>query len=279
MAVSQQLATESCWGRSDKLREALMSEVAVLSPEELSEIQIVPARARIGIILSSSNRVVEGQLHAFAPPTLAIHVTRMNMSKDRTLTMPEQLDTILHAAQLVADAKVDLIVLQASAFAMEKGPKAEEAIVDEIQQTTGIPALTSTQAMVKAARALGLKRLINVSPSSGTMNDKEKAYLQAQGFEVLHAVGLNVEAGAGLTMTAVDWLNVVKANGRPEADGYFLSGSNTTIVEAIGTIEKLTGKPAVSSAQATLWASVRHVAKKLGPDSVLSGPGRLFTIA
>jgi maleate isomerase len=256
-----------------------MTDTVTLSPSERTGSGIVPARARLGVILSSSNRAVEGQLRAFAPAALATHVTRMRMSKDRERPMPEQIDIILRAAELIADAKVDLIVLQASAFAMEKGPDAEIAVVQAIAKATGIPALTSTQAMVQAARALGLKRLINVSPSSQAMNEKERNYLKALGFEVLHAAGLNVESGAGLTMMPGDWLDVVKANARNDADGYFLSGSNTTIVEAIGMIERQTGKPVISSTQATLWASVRRLSPKLGNVSLPSDLGRLFADA
>jgi maleate cis-trans isomerase len=115
-----------------------------------------------------------------------------------------------------------------------------------------------------------------VSPSSPAINEKEKSYLKARGFEVLHAVGLNVESGAGFTMTPADWLDIVKVNARVAADGYFLSGSNTTIVEAIGVIETQTGKPAVSSTQATLWASLRRLSSKLGNVSVSPDLGRLF---
>jgi maleate isomerase len=201
------------------------------------------------------------------------------MSKDRKQAMPEQIGTILRAAELVADAKVDLIVLQASAFAMEKGPDAEARVMEAITNTTGIPALSSTQAMVQALKALALKRLVTVSPSAQAMNEKEKAYLQALGFEVLRNVGLDIESGIGLTMTPADWLGAVKANARADADGYFLSGSNTTIIEAIGMVERETGKPAVGSTQATLWASVRRLSPKLGNTSFPPDLGRLFAIA
>ncbi len=100
----------------------MASDTSMLSPAAQTGSRIAPAKARIGIILSSGNRVVEAQLRAFAPPELGIHVTRMRMSKDRTQSMPEQIDTIIRAAELVADAKVDVIVLQASSFAMEKVP-------------------------------------------------------------------------------------------------------------------------------------------------------------
>jgi maleate cis-trans isomerase len=249
----------------------------MLSPSIQTGSRVVPTHARIGIILSSSNRVVEGQLRAFAPPELAVHVTRMRMAKSRTQAISEQIDIILRAAELLADAKVDLIVLQASALAMEKGPDAESATVRAISEATGTPALTSTQAMVEALRALALKRVVLVSPSAKEMNDAEAAYLRAQGFDVVNSVGLDLQIGAGLTMTAGDWVNLVRANDRPEADGYFLSGSNTTMIEAIGAIEERLSKPAVSSTQATLWASVGRLKAKLGKLAFAPELGKLFT--
>jgi maleate isomerase len=198
------------------------------------------------------------------------------MSKNRTQSMPEQIDTIIRAAELVADAKVDVIVLQASSFAMEKGPDAEAKVVESIARATGIAALTSTQAMVQALRELALQRLILVSPSAKAMSDAESAYLRALGFQVVNALGLDVESGAGLAMTPSAWLDVVKSVDRPEADGYFLSGSNTTIVEAIGLIERSGGKPVVTSTQATLWAGARRLISKLGKVSFAPELGRLF---
>lgn len=257
-----------------------ISDTGVLSPMTQTTTQtgsrIAPAKARVGIILSSSNRVVEAQLRAFAPPELGIHVTRMRMSKNRTQSMPEQIDTIIRAAELVADAKVDVIVLQASSFAMEKGPEAETKVVEAITKATGVAALTSTQAMVQALKELALKRLILVSPSAKAMSDAESAYLRTLGFQVINAIGLDVGSGAGLAMAPSAWLDVVKSVDRPEADGYFLSGSNTTIVEAIGLIERAGGKPAVTSTQATLWASAKRLMPKLGKVAFSPELGRLF---
>ena len=59
------------------------------------------------------------------------------------------------------------------------------------------------------------------------------------------------------------------------ADGFFLSCTNTTQIEAIETIERETGKPAVNSNQAVLWACLKRIG---GADGVLRipGVGRLF---
>lgn len=238
--------------------------------------RIGAARARMGVIISSSNRMVEPQLRYFAPPGLGVHITRMRMSAHRTKSMPEQMDIILNAAQLLADAKVDVIVLQASGFAMEKGPAAEEKVVEAITEATRTPALTSTQAMVEAARALGLRRLVLISPFNRATNVFETTYLEALGFDVLHDVGLSLEPDDSIRVTPTRWLELVKANARADADGYFLSGSNTSMTEAIPLIERDLGKPAISSSQATLWAGIRRLSSKLGAVSPPSGLGRLL---
>jgi maleate isomerase len=249
---------------------------------ELAQLDIPGGRigavhARMGVIISSSNRMVEPQLKHFGPPGLGIHITRMRMSTHRKRSMPEQMDIILGAAQLLADAKVDVIVLQASGFAMEKGPAAEDKVVQAITQATSTPALTSTQAMVEAIRLLGLRRLVLISPFNRATNAFEKTYLEALGFEVTADLGLSLEPDESIQVTPARWLKIVKENARPEADGYFLSGSNTTMTEAIPLIERDLGKPAVSSSQATLWAGLRRLSSKLGAMSPPPGLGRLMT--
>ena len=65
-------------------------------------------------------------------------------------------------------------------------------------------------------------------------------------------------------MTPQDWARLAKENDRPDADGIFLSCTNTRQIEAIADIEKTLGKPVVNSNQAVLWGAVKR----------LSGEGR-----
>lgn len=235
------------------------------------------AKARMGIILSSSNRMVEPQLRHFAPAGLEVHVTRMRMSSKFGRTPQQIADDIVAAARLLADAKVDVIVFQATGVAMQMGEKGEARIMAEVSDATGTIALSATQAMVEALKALSLKKLVIVSPFDQKTNDHERAYLTALGFEVLHDVGLGLEAGDRSTGVTPDrWVETVVANARPEAEGYFLSGSNTAMMEAVAPIERRLGKPAVNSTQASLWASTRRLAGKLGPVAYHKDLGRLF---
>ena len=74
------------------------------------------------------------------------------------------------------------------------------------------------------------------------------------------------------------WIALAREHARVPADGYFLSCTNTSQIEAIETVERDTGKPAVNSNQATLWAALRRM-PAIGALPRIPGLGRLFACA
>ena len=233
-------------------------------------------RARMGVIVSASNRMVESQLRFCAPAELAIHVNRMRLVSRPRKPLSELTHDVMDAARMLAAAKVDIIVLQASYIAMEDGPAGEARLNRAILEATGTQSMTSPQAMVEAMRFLGLRRIVIVSPFQQASNELEKAYLTALGFDVLHDLALGIPDGEPtIAIQPARWVEATRSAMRPDADGYFLSGSNTTIVESIPMIEAAVGKPVVSSTQATLWAAIQHLKPKLGAVSVSRPIGQL----
>lgn len=239
----------------------------------------LPAR-RLGVILYSGNRTVEPYFRAYAPPWLAVHATRMRMGSGG-LRRPEHMAAdAVEAARLLGEAGVDLVNLQATGIMMERGPDGEAALVVAIGEAAGCPALTSTQASVEALRALGAVRIVLITPGGEAALGRERAYLEAVGLAVVRGAALDLgrETGAG-ELDARAWLDAARARDRPEAEAVFLSGSNTTMIEAIRPIEDALAKPAVTSVQAALWAAVRRLAP--GPRATAPPPalGRLFETA
>jgi maleate cis-trans isomerase len=86
-------------------------------------------------------------------------------------------------------------------------------------------------------------------------------------------LGLALESQGYGNVTPQEWIKVVNDNTRPDADGYFLSCTNTRMIEAIEELERRLGKPVVSSNQATLWACL----KRLGIAHQDKRLGRLFS--
>jgi len=72
------------------------------------------------------------------------------------------------------------------------------------------------------------------------------------------------------------WLELARENDTPEADGIFLSCTNTTQIEAVAAIEEALGKPVVNSNQAVLWGCLKRLKEKLGGNTAVSNLGRLM---
>lgn len=230
-------------------------------------------QARIGLIIPSSNRLTEPQFQKYAPAEVGIHVTRLRMTGKWHRPLPEIKETIAEAARVISDTKPAVIVFHCTATSMEEGLTGEAHIVEEIQRSSGCPTITTGQAVREALRHLGVKKLVLISPYVEKTNQLEHQYMREAGFEVIHDLGLGLTGGDQyITVTPERWKEIVLENARPEAEGYFLSCTNTTMIEVIEECEQRLNRPVVTSNQATLWACLQ----RLGLARYITGLGRLF---
>jgi maleate isomerase len=238
---------------------------------------IVLPRARLGVVLSASNLCVEPYMRAHAPEALGIHVTRMHMASQVRADFEETAAESVEVARLVAAAKVDAIDLQATGFVMSLGAEAEARTVAAIEAATGIPAYTATQALMEALQALSVSKLLLITPFDEGPTAEERAYIESRGFAVAGAVALAL--GGGPVTAEIPhqaYVEAAKAHDGAAAEAIVLSGSNTTMVDAIEPIEAALGKPVLTSVQAALWAGIRRVKGKLGPFTPDPALGRLM---
>jgi maleate cis-trans isomerase len=247
---------------------------AITEQDHLNEALPEP-RARIGLIIPSVNRMTEPQFNHYAPEGLGIHVARGRVAGQPNRTVDELTDEIAHAAGTLADAGPDLIVFHCTHTSMKEGAGGEARIIDLIERTTGLPALSTSSLVSDALRALGLKKLVVLSPYMS--NADIIAYLGAAGFTVVRDVALKCATpGDFETVTPQQWLELARDNDTPEADGIFLSCTNTTQIEAVVAIEKELGKPVVNSNQAVLWGCLKRLKEKLGNTGPAPSLGRLL---
>jgi maleate isomerase len=234
----------------------------------------VPA-ARIGLIIPSVNRMSEPQFMRFAPPGLGVHVTRARIAGKWRRPVAELAPVIAAAAGAISDASPDLIVYHCTDSSMREGLDGERRILDIVRGETGVEAVSTSALVVEALRAFGIRKLVVVSPYQD--NDVIIAYLQSCGFTVVHDVALRLQGHESPDATPERWVEATLDNARDEADGYFLSCTNTTQIEAIQELEAALGKPVVSSNQAVLWGAVRRLRARLG-EVDMPGLGRLMGV-
>lgn len=236
-------------------------------------------RARVGLIIPSSNRLTEPQFRYYLPDDIGVHTTRLRMTGPYHRPLDAMGDAIREAAGCLADSECEVIVFHCTGGAMSDGAEAEARVIELIREETGKIALATGDVVVEALRALDISRPILISPYVQSTNDAEKVYLNSIGIEVVNDVALGLPGGTSYIQVPPErWLDEVRGAVVPEADGLFLSCTNTSQIEALEAAEAATGLPAVNSNQAVIWRVLKEFGP--GPDGrVPTGPGRLFAAA
>ena len=217
------------------------------------------AGACIGLIIPSGNRLTEPQFNRYAPPGIDIHVTRLRMTGKYRKPLDELRRSLFEASEALSDVNPGIIVFHCTANSMENGLAHEAAIVEIIEQASGCSTLTTAQAITQAFNHFAIKKLVLISPYVQATNEHEVHYLKEAGYTVVHELGLGLESHGYSAVTPEKWKKIVKENARADTDGYFLSCTNTRMIEAVPGIEKELGKPVISSNQATLWACLKQL--------------------
>ena len=234
-------------------------------------------KARIGVIIPSSNRLTEPQFRHYLPDTIGVHVTRLRMTGPWHRPLDEMADAVREAAGCLADSECDVIVFNCTGGAMADGAEAEARMMELIAQETGATALSTGEAVVDALKAVGMTSMVLISPYVQATNDSEIAYLHSLDFKVLNDVALGLPGGTSYIKVPPErWLEAAEEAFSPEAQGLFFSCTNTTQIEVVEQVESIYGLPAVNSNQAVMWRAICALAPKLGGPKAISGPGRLF---
>jgi len=227
---------------------------------------------RIGVLYPSCG-FLEHEIQKMLPDGVSLHVTRVPMKTAAYEHILHMADNIEEAATLLADAKVNIIAFACTAGSFIKGEGYDQEIIDRITRATGLPATTMTTAVVAGLKALGIRKLVMITPYVERMNKIEKAVLGSAGFQVLAYRGLGLDdVFKQYEVEPSRWYELVKEMKHPQADGYFLSCGGIRAVDIIEQAEKAVGKPVVTSYQALVW----HCLRKIGLQEPVKGFGRLL---
>jgi maleate cis-trans isomerase len=235
-------------------------------------------RKRIGVMVPSTNTTCEADFQLTVPRDITIHGQRLWMTNEGTgdeayVRMNAEIES---GARYLATAHVDVIVYGCTTGSFYKGPGWDTEMLDLIRREAGVPAVATSPSVVEALRFFGARRISVATPYPEWNNRRLRAYLEAQGFEVLNVDGEPEAAAAGNQgindqdpQSVVDFASRVC---RPEADALLCSCTAWRSVEAVAAIEARTGKPVVTSNQSTIWTALRAI----GVSRPIAGFGRLL---
>jgi maleate isomerase len=232
--------------------------------------------ARVGLIIPSSNRMVEQEMVAAFPAGVQAHVTRLRMTGPNQVAPAQLLPRIEEAARSLVDARCDVVVFHCTANSMEGGKDGERDIIAALSRAGAARATTTITAIQRALEAVAAKRIVLITPYSAAVTEHEADFLRQAGHEVLTAQGLALAGSDAYCATPAQfWRDRALAAAREDADAYLISCANIAVLGVITEVEGRLGRPVVTSNQSVIWDALRL----LDWRDQRGCPGRLFAAA
>jgi maleate cis-trans isomerase len=227
-----------------------------------------------GVLIPSTNTTVEMECRLL-PATYQAHVGRLLSSGGGSFS-PSRDEDIDYQSRLLGTAKVEMVILaqtSASLFAEDYN----NLVTKRMRGGANAPAITSAQAVGRAVRALGARRVAIVSPYSDAVNERAARYFKAKhGLETIALEGFGAtDAYAIGALGPENARNAFARIDRPEIEVFVVPGGNFPTMPSIAAWEKEFEKPVVTTNQASFWAMLRAFG---GADRV-PGFGRLLAEA
>lgn len=232
------------------------------------------AHPRIGLILLSTDLTSELEFARHCPPDdAAVYASRIAYENPTT---PANLELMLPrleagAGLLLPGETLGAIYYACTAATVVIG---EEPIRAAVQRAKpGVPVVTPPGAARLALESLGARRISILTPYLPETSAPIAAWFEAAGFDVRNLAYMGLEDDRQMArMSRESIVEAAVAALSDDADALFISCTALRSVAAVAEIERLVGRPVVTSNQAGLWLSRRLA----GVARPLSGLGRLF---
>jgi maleate isomerase len=209
----------------------------------------------IGLVVPSSNTVMEGDFHRCFSRPAVVTTTRIfleDVTREAETRMNEV--ELPQAMRLIKTVSPDVVVFGCTSAGSLGGIAHDSAIARSIELATGAQAVTVVGSVVAQLERLQPKRVAIFTPYRDDMTQSVADCVVEAGFEVVKAAGMgtvdNREIGRVTPSAIVQFVE----REFQQADCVFLSCTNWRAIETIHTLEQRLGVPVFTSNQACIDA-------------------------
>jgi len=226
---------------------------------------------RVGLLIPSSNSVMEVDFYRRLPSGATLHTGRMYMEAATPEGESMMLDRYtMSAARDVGTVNPDVVVFGCTSAGALRGSDYDRELCERIGDETGARVVSVIASVRRAILAQGARRVGVITPYVDALNDRIRASLEEDGLEVVAIHGLGISENFAIAGVEPRDIAAFAADrlGALDVDLVFVSCTNFHAVDAVAGIEAALGVPAVTSNQAVLEAVLRRFAP------ATAGPGR-----
>jgi maleate isomerase len=231
-------------------------------------------KARVGLIIPSTNTVNESEFARYLPDGVSLHTSRMLLEGGADAeSLAEMEEYEEQCARLLGTAEVNAVAYGCTTGSLIEGPEYDHELEEHLSDIAGAPVVATSAALKRAAEALGLDSLSIATPYVDQLNEMEEEHFEELGFDVTAVEGLGIGEPTNLgRQHPTDAYEIARRADRPDADGLMISCTDFRTLEVIEDLEADLGKPVISSNSATMW----NVLREVGVDHTELPFGTLF---
>ena len=226
-------------------------------------------RKRLGLLIPSSNSVMEVDFYRHLPAHVTLHTGRMFMES----TTPEgeslMLDEYtLPAARDVGTVRPDVIVFGCTSAGALRGKDYEGELCARIGKISGARPVSVIASVRAAIRRRGATRIGIVTPYVDSLNEKIRESVEEdEGVKVVGIFGLGITEN--FEIASVEPSRIVafaeESLGDLDVDLAFASCTNFRAMESIPALEDALGVPVITSNQAAFEAAIAALSAPANP--------------
>lgn len=229
---------------------------------------------RLGLITLSTDLTTERDYRQLIPSEgIGLYTSRVLFENPTTADNLKLMAPRLTAAAalLPSDQALTAICYSCTAASVVIGDNGiKKAIASYFPDT---PVITPSSSAVKAFQAMGAQKISVLTPYLAQTCQPIAEYFTEHGFDICSFHCLGMKDDREMARVSVDTIidAAVKAD-HPTSEALFISCTALPAIHAIAEVERITGKPVVTSNQATAWMMLQYANNQNFPQNF----GRLF---
>jgi maleate isomerase len=226
---------------------------------------VVGFRAKMGVIVPSTNTVVEAdfwdmRLTGVTFHTGRIYIAQPNLNSDAAMeSLLAQVGTAIEvAARDVLTCKPDYLVMGMSAPTFWGGLAGSQRFAEKMQKFSGLKLSMGSDACRAALEVYRVKRIAVLTPYQPVMREQIVRYFQDCDFQVVRYKDLRCPSATAIAeVTPAELRPVLKELDGPDVDAIVQCGTNLSMIRLAAEAEGWLGKPVLAINTATLWHAYR----------------------
>jgi maleate isomerase len=236
-------------------------------------------RGRIGLVNLATDTTVLNEYLRMVPKGVSLHqcpIVLPNASVSREAILSAVSSTQLdEAAARLSWGELSVITLACTLGSLLQGLGWDRTIIDRLSKAAGVPATTTTTAVLDGLRALGVSRIALATPYPRDLTEYEAQFLESVGYKVVDYGCLELHDDRKIArLEPRDAYALVRGLNWKEADCVFISCTAFHCSDVIQAIEDDLGIPVITSNQANAW----HCCRLMGIREAASGFGKLWRL-